>query len=54
LVSLDYIKGLTMPTLWRGAPQVITDAGHAPQWEQPEQFNALLEALLLETATRQG
>lgn len=50
LVSLDYIKTLTMPTLWRGAVQVIAGAGHAPHWEQPEQFNALLEAFLLETA----
>lgn len=50
LVSLAYIQGLTIPTLWRGAVQVIADAGHAPHWEQPDQFNALLEAFLLETA----
>jgi pimeloyl-ACP methyl ester carboxylesterase len=44
LVNLDYFKTLTMPTLWRGAVQIIDDAGHAPQWEQPERFNALLDA----------
>jgi pimeloyl-ACP methyl ester carboxylesterase len=48
LVSLDYFKTLTMPTLWRGAVQVIDDAGHAPQWEQPERFNALLDAFASE------
>lgn len=50
LVNLAYINTLTMPTLWRGAVQVIADAGHAPHWEQPEQFNALLEAFIHECA----
>jgi pimeloyl-ACP methyl ester carboxylesterase len=44
LVNEAYIRNLTMPTLWRSAIQIIDDAGHAPQWEQPEAFNALLEA----------
>lgn len=42
LVNVDYIRDLKMPTLWRGEVQVIDGAGHAPHWEQPEQFNALL------------
>lgn len=42
LVNLDYLQGLAIPSLWRGAIQVIADAGHAPHWEQPERFNALL------------
>ncbi|MCI0745217.1 MAG: hypothetical protein L0Y58_07420, partial [Verrucomicrobia subdivision 3 bacterium] len=50
LVNLAYIKSLPMPTLWRGAVQVIADSGHAPHWEQPERFNALLGALIEETA----
>ncbi|NOX60346.1 MAG: alpha/beta hydrolase [Chloroflexi bacterium] len=50
LVNGDYIRGLTMPTLWRGAVQVIPDAGHAPQWEQAERFNALLAAFLSDAA----
>ena len=41
-----YISGLKMPTLWRGAIQFIPDAGHTPNWEQPEAFNALLEAFI--------
>jgi pimeloyl-ACP methyl ester carboxylesterase len=50
LINGSYIDGLTMPTLWRGAVQRIPKAGHAPQWEQPAQFNALLEAFIKETA----
>ncbi len=42
LVNGDYFKSLRMPTLWRSEVQVIADAGHAPHWEQPEQFNRLL------------
>lgn len=50
LVNERYISALNIPTLWRGAVQIIPDAGHAPHWEQPDRFNALLEAFLLETA----
>lgn len=46
LVDGTYFAKLTMPTLWRGKVQVIADAGHAPQWEQPERFNALLDAFV--------
>jgi len=42
IASLPYIKGLSIPTLWRGEIQMILDAGHTPQWEQPEKFNNLL------------
>jgi pimeloyl-ACP methyl ester carboxylesterase len=42
LVDLSYIKSLSMPTLWRSGVQVVPDAGHTPQWEQPERFNNLL------------
>jgi pimeloyl-ACP methyl ester carboxylesterase len=49
LVSQDYIKKLKMPTLWRGAIQIVAGAGHSPHWEQPEKFNALLEAFLRDT-----
>ncbi len=44
LVNVAYIRNLTMPTLWRGAVQIISGAGHAPHWEQPDQFNAQLAA----------
>lgn len=46
LVNLAYLQSLTAPTLWRKAVQVIPGAGHAPHWEQPEKFNALLEAFI--------
>jgi len=42
IVNADYFRGLTIPSLWRGKVQVIENAGHAPHWEQPEQFNTLL------------
>jgi pimeloyl-ACP methyl ester carboxylesterase len=44
LVNGAYSDSLKLPTLWRGATQVVAEAGHAPQWERPEQFNALLRA----------
>jgi pimeloyl-ACP methyl ester carboxylesterase len=44
LINGDYFKALAMPTLWRGAVQSISGAGHVPQWEQAETFNALLDA----------
>ncbi len=43
LVSLAYLQGLTIPTLWRGTVQVIPGAGHALHQEAPEAFTALLE-----------
>jgi len=48
LVNGAYFDGLAMPTLWRGAVQMIADAGHAPQWEQPAAFDALLDAFVSE------
>ena len=50
LVNGAYFATLTMPTLWRGAVQTIPGAGHAPQWETPQEFDALLAAFLDETA----
>jgi pimeloyl-ACP methyl ester carboxylesterase len=44
LINGDYFKTLAMPTLWRNAVQRIPGAGHIPQWEQAETFNALLDA----------
>ena len=48
LVSLNYINQLTIPSLWRGAVQVIEDSGHAPHWEKPDEFNSLLDAFVSE------
>jgi pimeloyl-ACP methyl ester carboxylesterase len=46
LVSLDYLRQLTVPGLWRGEVQLITGAGHAPHQETPEQFASLLEQFI--------
>ena len=50
LVNARYFGSVAMPTLWRGAVQMIADAGHTPQWETPEAFDALIEAFVKETA----
>lgn len=42
LVSLDYLRKLNIPALWRGEVQVIPGVGHAPHQEAPQQFAALL------------
>ena len=54
LINGDYFGTLTMPTLWRGAVQMIAGAGHIPQWEQAEAFNALLEAFVADCARRRA
>jgi pimeloyl-ACP methyl ester carboxylesterase len=50
LVNGRYFGSVVMPTLWRGAVQMIPYAGHTPQWETPEAFDALIEAFVKETA----
>lgn len=42
LVSLDYLRKLSFPALWRGEVQVIGGVGHAPHQEAPRQFARLL------------
>ncbi len=44
----SYLRGLRMPSLWRGDLQVIPDAGHLALWEQPEKLNRLLEEFITE------
>ena len=50
LVNGRYFGSVAMPTLWRGAVQMIPYAGHTPQWETPTAFDALVEAFVEETA----
>ena len=50
LVNGRYFDSVAMPTLWRGAVQMIPDAGHTPQWETPQVFDALIETFVRETA----
>lgn len=42
LVSLEYLRGVDAPTLWRGEVQVIEGAGHAPHVETPGALARLL------------
>jgi pimeloyl-ACP methyl ester carboxylesterase len=42
LISLDYLRKLNIPALWRGEVQMIPGVGHAPQQEAPQRFTALL------------
>ena len=52
LVNVDYIRSLKLPTLWRGEVQMIEDAGHAPHWERPKRFNALLADFVADVGDR--
>jgi pimeloyl-ACP methyl ester carboxylesterase len=49
LVNGAYLASLAAPTLWRGAVQIVPGAGHAPQWETPDAFDALVTAFVEET-----
>lgn len=46
LISLGYLQRLAIPTLWRGAVQIVPAAGHAPHQEAPEEFASLLEQFI--------
>ncbi|PRY36838.1 alpha/beta fold hydrolase [Umezawaea tangerina] len=46
LVSLDYLRTLDIPALWRGEVQLIPGTGHAPHQEAPRRFAALLAEFL--------
>jgi pimeloyl-ACP methyl ester carboxylesterase len=46
LISLDYLRTLKPPTLWRQEIQLIPGAGHAPHLETPAQFTALLDQFM--------
>lgn len=48
IVNLEYLKGLDIPTLWRNEIQIISDAGHSPQYENATGFNQLLDEFMQE------
>lgn len=52
LVSLDYLRKITMPTLWRGEVRVLPGTGHAPHEEAPQEFAAVLAQFITELADR--
>ena len=45
-VRLSYLRSLDYRALWPGCVQVIPNAGHAPHWQTPADFNELLTAFL--------
>jgi len=45
-VSGDYLQSLEWNNLWRGEIQFFEGTGHAPFWQDPEQFNELLGSFL--------
>ncbi|CAM3403657.1 alpha/beta fold hydrolase [Zobellia roscoffensis] len=46
LVNADYLKGLSIPFLWRGSVQTIENSAHIPQLDASIKFNALLIAFI--------
>ena len=46
VVDRDYLEGLTVPTLWRGAVQTVEGAGHAIHLDCPAELSGLLEAFI--------
>lgn len=50
LIDRAYFDRVPMPALWRGGVQVMRGAGHAPHWEKPAAFDALLNAFVADCA----
>ncbi len=50
LINPNYFGTLEMPTLWRGAVQMISDAGHTPQVENAEAFSNVIADFVNEVA----
>jgi pimeloyl-ACP methyl ester carboxylesterase len=48
IIKGTYYEQLNLPTLWRGKVNYIDQAGHSPQFENPETFNALLDEFVKE------
>ncbi|WP_276168451.1 alpha/beta fold hydrolase [Zobellia alginiliquefaciens] len=42
LVNTEYVKGLSIPFLWRGAVQIIENSAHIPQLDASFEFSGLL------------
>lgn len=50
LVSIDYLRGVAMPSLWQEEVRVLPGVGHAPQEEAPAEFAAVLTEFIGELA----
>lgn len=44
--SNDYFETLSFGNLWGGKIHIIENAGHAPFWERPDQYNVILERFI--------
>jgi len=42
LINPAYINSLNIPKLWKGEIQMVENAAHATNWENPEAFNNLI------------
>ena len=47
IVNVEYVLGLGLSHLWHGSVQRVPGAGHNPQYDNPEAFNAVLTEFLL-------
>ncbi len=50
LIRLDYLDGVAYGNLWDGRCHRLPGAGHAPFWQSPEAFNAILARFLSDLA----
>jgi pimeloyl-ACP methyl ester carboxylesterase len=48
------LKEIKSPSLWRNEIQVISGAGHSPQWEKSEGLNTLVEEFIDDISHYQG
>nr|WP_246410355.1 alpha/beta hydrolase [Granulicella aggregans] len=46
LIKAEFFKQLLFPNLWERQIHIAQNAGHAPFWEQPKEFNQLLSRFL--------
>jgi pimeloyl-ACP methyl ester carboxylesterase len=54
-VRASYLSSLDVPLLYGEKPLIVEGAGHAPFWEKPTEFNALLDGFLqMVTANEDG
>ena len=47
MVNNDYVRGVSYKNLWENKVHLIPNVGHAPFWEAPDEFDALLHRFLL-------
>jgi pimeloyl-ACP methyl ester carboxylesterase len=52
-LRLSYLESLNIPRLFEGRCHVIEGAGHAPFWQNPEQFNDLLFRFMIDAREEQ-